>query len=208
MPTTDTVILDEKAIAEIEARAEKASPAPWNSPANRQPWPDESPLLESIVCGDGGYINHRNWKQVCLNMDFISQARTDIPALCQAVRVLRSAKDVLLTEARRAEELAVRKWRDTEDDRDRLQVRLAQVEQERNDANERATEAQSNVAHLTQVIFSNRHVHHFRTRAIQMCRDKAAEWQALFDSDVSGDHDDKAYYAKAAKELAEGLETL
>lgn len=48
----------------------------------------------------------------------------------------------------------------------------------------------------------------FRSRAIALCRDKADEWQSLFDGDVTGDHDDKTYYARAANELASELEQL
>lgn len=92
----EVVILSEEQIAKIEARAEKATKGPWDSPANKQPWPDEASRLESIVCGDGGYINHRNWKEVCLNMDFISQAREDVPALCGTVRALRTERVRLL----------------------------------------------------------------------------------------------------------------
>lgn len=48
----------------------------------------------------------------------------------------------------------------------------------------------------------------FRERAVELCKQKAAEWQALFGGDVSGDHDDKVYFAKAANELADALEEL
>ena len=87
----DTTILTEDEVMEIEARANAATEGPWSSPANVQPWVDEAACLSSIITRDGGYIYHRNWKQVCANMDFISQARTDIPELCQTVRALRAA---------------------------------------------------------------------------------------------------------------------
>lgn len=92
---TETPILDESAVSEIEARADRASSPPWLSPANTQPWTNDAAELNAIVCGDGGYVHHRNWKQVCLNMDFISRARTDIPALCATVRHLRAENERL-----------------------------------------------------------------------------------------------------------------
>lgn len=88
----------------------------------------------------------------------------------------------------------------TWNDVDLLLNRLAQVEQERfsKQCENLQAEVRSEAAS----------VNDFRSRAIQLCKDKAAEWHAQYDVDVTGDHDDKVYYARAATELATELEKL
>lgn len=74
-----------------------------------------------------------------------------------------------------------------------LLSKLAQVKQERDDADNRAKETQANVEHLTSIIFANRHAHYMRSRAIQLCKDKAAEWEA------TSEYDDATAYKLVAE---------
>lgn len=90
-----------------------------------------------------------------------------------------------------------------------LQARLKEVEGERDDAQRRLaskTETLEDVMRSFDQVVEQRDS--FRARAINLCKEKAAEWQTLYETDVTGDHDDKVYMARAANQLREALEHL
>ena len=95
----------------IRKRCEAASPGPWLSPANQQPWLDSASDINAVKCGTGynQSLLHRNWKETCANIDFLTQARQDIPALLAEVKSLKAERETLLkdlAEARRDAEKA------------------------------------------------------------------------------------------------------
>ena len=180
-------ILDDNAVAEIEVRAERATRGPWTSPANVQPWVDEAAYLTSIITGDGGYINHRNWKEVCANMDFISRARANIPALCQTVR---AAKERWEAE----HELLVK----VVSERNALGEQLVAVTQDRNALLKEVSNSERYQAQMLSCPVSAEG--DFRTRAVQLCKEKAIEWRADLNRETA--------WHEAADEIAGALEHL
>lgn len=138
----------------------------------------------------------------------------DLRILCQTVRVLRElayvpkilSDDEEITYRDRAEQLLRYKVD--------LQSRLAQVGQEL--ANEKRLRcelkqiAKAGIGEVSSVgtVMKENAVTDFRTGVINLCKEKAAEWQVLWDRDASGDHDEKIYMVKAANELIVAIENL
>ena len=89
MPT-EPQLLDEQALAEIEARAEAATEGPWEIQPSTLP-----PYSVGVICqyeshdclfvpdSAGAMIDS---VEMIANLTFASHARTDVPALCQTVR--------------------------------------------------------------------------------------------------------------------------
>ena len=88
--TTNTPILDDDAVAEIEARAQKATPGPWvyfGEPDDNVFWGEIRSAAE-----DGSFAHITDTPELDErdnDMEFIAHARQDIPALCATVRALR-----------------------------------------------------------------------------------------------------------------------
>ena len=97
-PTPDIPILDDDAVAEIAARANAATPGPWVYMT------DEAFGGEIRAAGFGEGDNDKfehvadtpKYDDRPDDMDFIAHARTDVPALCATVRVLRAENEQLL----------------------------------------------------------------------------------------------------------------
>ncbi len=65
----------------IEARANNATPGPWGEVAESGQWYIMGEKIDSWICNTDGMAQY--------NIDFITHARTDIPALVAEVRRLR-----------------------------------------------------------------------------------------------------------------------
>ena len=101
-------------LAEIEARAEKATPGPWYTvakpwlPSNMDTWViagSYDPHLgvcvaqpPEIMEDDLEDLAEKVHSQSDVNMDFIAASRTDIPELCAEVRRLQKVVDALKEE--------------------------------------------------------------------------------------------------------------
>lgn len=98
-----TEILSDEALAEIEARADAATPGPWVIVESALP-DDWGVTEEKLGTERKGLFRrkprHQSIAQMLWEEDapFVAHARTDIPALCQTVRALR---DQLQEEQRR-----------------------------------------------------------------------------------------------------------
>lgn len=110
--------LDDKALAEIQARVNAATEGPWN-PRERNP--DCQVVAVPSVGVEGELVAD------CLKGDdtwFITHARTDIPALCQSLRGARAlSRDLAKDSARIAKEL-----RQSQRESATLREQLAQAE--------------------------------------------------------------------------------
>lgn len=98
MSKTDVTILDEKAFAEIEARADAASPRycvdwekghhAWLQDSGWRSASEDQPRTIAAFDKDNGY----------LDLLLCAEARTDVPALCQTVRQLLAENERLKNE--------------------------------------------------------------------------------------------------------------
>lgn len=103
MPTPDEQILNEKQIAEIEARASAASEGPWRwrrdyeMPDGSKHWelsnPEGDQQRKTIDASLVLLLDRDDWLHrpaaSMPNWEFIAHARADIPALCATVKRLR-----------------------------------------------------------------------------------------------------------------------
>lgn len=77
--------MDAKQLAEIKARAEKATPGEWKV--------SEAPQRTNVICGDDRkFLIIARWLD-SFDAQFIAHARTDIPALVAEVERLTEEKD-------------------------------------------------------------------------------------------------------------------
>jgi hypothetical protein len=104
---SETVILDDNAVAEIEARANAATEGPWRwrrdyeMPDGDKHWelsnPDGDRNRKTIDASLVLLLDRDEWlhrpAETQANWEFIAHAREDIPALCQTVRALRAECD-------------------------------------------------------------------------------------------------------------------
>lgn len=99
---TDIPILDDDAIAEIESRANAATPAPWmvqDSCSWRRIGTAEPYADGNVICPITQYSdNHPDLLAARPDLEFIARAREDIPALCATVRGLRAEIAKLTTQ--------------------------------------------------------------------------------------------------------------
>lgn len=82
------VILDDEALAEIEARASAATDGPWQRGGNY--WD------QNTVTADAGKYFIADCHKNPMSAEFIAHARTDIPALCATVRALRAEREAAM----------------------------------------------------------------------------------------------------------------
>jgi hypothetical protein len=101
---SEPVILDDNAVAEIEARANAATEGPWRwrrdyeMPDGDKHWelsnPDGDRNRKTIDASLVLLLDRDEWlhrpAETQANWEFIAHAREDIPALCQTVRALRA----------------------------------------------------------------------------------------------------------------------
>lgn len=236
--TTDTV-LDDDAVAEIEARAKAATLGPWavwDSCSWRRIGTIEPFMDGNVICPITQNDGHPDLLAKREDLEFVAHARADIPALCATVRALRASmktqKVELLQLSGRGELLtkvhvnfddldpleAVR----NEFDRLRnvvirdLQSQLEQVTKELNEEKRLRAElkqiAQIGIAEVSSVgtVLKDNAIIDFRSRAIALCRDKAAQWEQKAKVMAISDenHSTPAIKARAAHELASELEQL
>lgn len=189
MPT-EQQILDEKQIAEIEALSAKVPDGPWFADADiADDVPDHRrsglALVDTGRGGDWWIARLCEWHIA----NFIAASKTNVDALCQTVRVLRTdakmKKIELLQLSGRGDLLAKEhvKFDDLDEvasvrnefDRLRnivirdLQSRLSEVEKEREREREACKAANQLIIKLDS----------FRTHVINLCNEKAAECESL-----------------------------
>lgn len=230
MSNTD-VILDEKQIAEIEARHEAATEGPWlfGDYGAEMYAPNAGNKIIGLF-GDAEDYTEDPHDDDYDNGIFVAHARADVPALCQTVRALRQENESLEADNKMLEGVvierddlqhkltsALRMTQALQDGRALIESekrqyadRLAQVEQEMKDAEARYFEqSESNTIIM---VGAGDAIDDFRTRAIQLCRDKAAEWERLANAAPIGAFENERFpYLKmrdAANEIREGLEKL
>lgn len=119
-PATDTPILDEAAIAEIEAWKTNSYGSMVNLPIGKR----------DALCATVRALQKQN--EVARGYASHFEAKYDaLQSQLEQVATKRRLNMDLLKEARRAEGLAIQKWRETEDERDRLRAQLEQITRER-----------------------------------------------------------------------------
>lgn len=171
---TETPILDERAVEEIEAMFPNAEYQPTLSPDEVDPCEFCKGTIDDHKAGC--VVPH-------------------VHALCATVKHLRTDNEGLKRTA------DIRYPQVVE-----LREQLAQVKQERDRASAHVARLHDELVDLQQ----------FRTRAIQLCKARAAEWEANDKAamDVSGAHSKRVYAAhgltkaEAARELANEIEKL
>lgn len=100
---------EQKRLAEIQERAEKATPGPWDGTMGEitQHWSlletqDKCATVVGMFTNNRGYLSHDSLILSNEDADFIAHARSDIPALLAIIRRL-SGRVEVLTEALRTE---------------------------------------------------------------------------------------------------------
>jgi hypothetical protein len=82
------VVMDWERVAEIEGRAEKATPGPWEHfGGSVVKWPDRVIEIEWIANGHGDGVN----ENLIADGEFMAEARSDVPWLCERLRELQAA---------------------------------------------------------------------------------------------------------------------
>lgn len=193
------IILDDAAIAEIEARANAATEGPWASDnaedsEHRYQYymaidPESRVLFDTFNSAMGEIHEEADedgvyrWDEVARrNIAFASHARTDIPALTRDWRALRQQ---LATANKQRDDALVRAAEDQDEhsaQRAALVVQLEQVTKELAEEKRLRAElkeiAQAGIAEVSSVgtVLKDNALTDFRLRAIQLCRDKADEY--------------------------------
>ena len=118
-PQTDITILDEAAVAELANRDVCDHNCAMLTPTERDALCATVRALQKQNEVARGYASHFEAKYDALQSQL------------EQVATKRRLNMDLLKEARRAEGLAIQKWRETEDERDRLRAQLEQITRER-----------------------------------------------------------------------------
>lgn len=189
MPDTET--LTEEQLKEIEARAKVATPGPWQAEggqiARREG--EEKSELDHMIIRDGGM-----W---AANELFIAHAREDIPALCRSLRAAWAKNaDLHIAIAKTWEALGIAEYTGKY-----ISEHVAALRAQNQTQAESIIEFQENEKSLKAQLAQ---VEQGRTRVINACTEKAAEWDR---ASWLGDE-----YAAAKRdallELAKKLENL
>lgn len=207
--TTDIPILDDGAVAEIETRYQKATLGPWEQRfagnVGYTVWATAMSRTGSMQIAAFGHAEGFDRD----NAEFTAHAREDIPALCATVRVMRKSFEI--SEANRADDARVHR----EIRRD-LQSQLEQVTKERDEEKRLRAElkqiAQAGIAEVSSVgtALGEIALTDFRSRAIALCRNKAAKYKALANDSLPNDQTGArlAASARTLEEFAAELEGL
>lgn len=198
---TETPILDESAVSEIEARKPVESERELSLPA---PFVGLTVAERDALCAT---VKHQN-NEVHAVLEALGQHAVRVreegglediySSLAVSVAKLQSQLEQLQKQSDGYKRLLA----SAEEQNETLLDQLSQLEQLRAENNDLRKDNEN----LSGVIFNNQHAQFAISRAIQLCKDKAEEWQALFDSDYFGDHDDKIYYVAATNILITELE--
>lgn len=95
---TETPILDESAVSEIEARANAATEGPWavwDSCSWRRIGTKEPFADGNVICPITQNDEHPDLLAKREDLEFVAHARADIPALCATVKHLRAEVEEL-----------------------------------------------------------------------------------------------------------------